>query len=210
MNGLTLGVPQAARPRLTLGPEAIDSRLGGGLARHALHEAGGAGAAAFALALAGRLPAPTIWIAAREREGALYPCGLASVGVDPQDLIVVAAPARETAWAFEQALRSGAAGAVIAEAASLPDFKHSRRLQLAARESGTLGLMLTPPRRKRGDRTPTSAAETRWRIDFARTAAREAPPRYALELQKNKSGPLGIWEVDWHAPTHRFHLAAAA
>lgn len=207
VGALLAGATQTTAPRLALGVPPADAVLGGGLAPHGLHEAFGAAAPAFALGLAGRMPAPIVWVAGQDRDGLLYPCGLADFGVQAADLIVVSAPPREAAWAFEQALRSGVAGAVVAEVRDLPDFKHSRRLQLAAREGGTLGLMLTGNGNRK--RQPTSAAETRWRVDFAPSPALNAPPRYGLNLVKNKSGSLGEWEVDWHAPTHRFHLAAA-
>jgi len=207
IEALAVGRPQGASPRLALGPAPIDAALGGGLDPHALHEAAGAGARAFAAGLAGRLEGPVVWVAHDRQEAQLYPSGMKEAGLNPENIIFVSVPAAEVAWAFEQALRSGAAATAVAEAARLPDFTQSRRLQLAAREGRALALLLAMDRRAR--RLPASAADTRWRVTPRPAAGPGAPPRYRLDLQKNKKGSTRIWEVEWHAPSHRFHLAAA-
>lgn len=206
----------SATPRLPLGPAPIDAALGGGLALRALHEAAGPAARVFAAGLAGRAAAlaggPIVWIADRARESAIYPCGLKAVGVPAETLLYVTAPPREVAWAFEQALRSGAAGAVVAEATALPDFTRSRRLQLAARDGRALALLLAPDALASGGGTPrraqASAAESRWLATPRPAAGPWAPPRFRLELLRNKKGSSGAWEVEWHDEAHRFRLAA--
>jgi len=207
----------APTPRLPLGPAPIDAALGGGLALRALHEAAGPAARVFAAGLAGRAAAaaggPIVWIADQTRDHMIYPCGLNAMGVTAGALLYVMAAPREIAWAFEQALRSGAAGAVVAEAASLPDFTRSRRLQLAARDGRALALLLAPDALGSGGgtprRTPASAAESRWRAAPRPAAGPWAPPRFRLELLRNKKGSTGAWEVEWHDEAHRFRLAAA-
>ncbi len=206
IDALAAGRSTAPAPRLTLGPGPIDAALGGGLATDALHEASGPGAVAFAAVLAGRLAGTTVWIASRERPSRLFPSGLSGLGLRMENLMFVTTSSRETGWAFEQALRSGAARVVVAEGNAPPDFTTSRRLQLAAREGATLGLLLAP---ERFGTAAASAAETRWRVTPRPVQAPWSGPGYRLELIKNKKGSRGIWEIEWDGTTHCFHLAAA-
>lgn len=194
----------APSPRLSLGPAEIDAILGGGLVRHALHEVAGPGAGFFAAALAGLAPGATAWISARSQASNIFPDGLRFSRLDTENALFISAPDREVFWAMEQALRSAATAVVVAEASGHADFTQSRRLQLAARETGTLALLLTPEGAGRR-RAPASAAETRWRV-APRPAA--GAPGYWLRLLKNKSGSLKAWEATWDAAAHRFRLAA--
>lgn len=154
-----------------------------------VHEVTGHGRLAFALALAGRLAGPVLWVRdARERDG-LYAPGLAAF-LDPARLVL----ARPTGplpvlQAIEETLRSGAVPLVIAELAEAPDLTASRRLQLAAGTGGGRGLCLLPESRLRAN-----AAETRWR-------AEPVPGDGACqhwEIVKNKRGRLGRWQVRWN------------
>ncbi len=202
------GLAGAPAPLLPVGVAEIDRQLGGGLARHGLHEAAGPGAVAFAALLAGRIGGQIIWIRTSGQVAQIDPYALAPLGLAAEKLLLADAPRQETAWAFEQALRSGAASVVIAETAAAPDFTASRRLHLAARENGVLGLLLPAPPLAAG-RLPASAAETRWRI--APAPAPDADPWAAsalrLDLLKNKKGPLGHWTVDWDSAAGRFRLS---
>ena len=141
---------------LPIGAPAIDERLQGGIVRNALHEFFGAekadstAAAAFALLLALRLPEPELrifWISGdkeRQASGRLYPPGLAEMGADPANMLLVqAADLRDALRAAADGIRSKAAGAVILEAqgnARLIDLTSTRRLALAAKEAGVLAL----------------------------------------------------------------------
>lgn len=205
LRALTAG-PQRrqAAARVKVGPTPVDAKLGGGLARHALHEICGPGGVFFAAALAGRGGRTLAWIAHDDGECRLFPQGGGTLGLAPDALLCVTAPARETLWAVEQTLRSGAVDAVVVETPEPPDFTASRRLQLAARDAGAFAVLLVPDRRRR---PAASAAETRWRA-APLPAGEGGVPRYGLELLKNKSGPLGAWEVIWDETTHRFRLAA--
>ena len=153
-----------------------------------VHEATGRGRLAFALALAGGLSGPVLWVQdARGRDG-LYAPGLAAF-LDPARIVV----ARPTGplpvlQAAEEALRSGAVPLVVAELAEAPDLTASRRLQLAAGTGGGRGLCLIP-----GERLRTNAAETRWRVEPVQGA--DALQRW--EIIKNKRGRLGAWTVRW-------------
>jgi protein ImuA len=198
-----------------LGIAAIDGALGGGLSRGALHEIAAAGevhlaaAAGFALAVSARSARKstvksTVWIAedmALAESGAPYGPGLESFGVVPEHLLTVAAArVRDLLWAMEEALRCRAVGAVIGE------LRHGeinsgavRRLSLAASESGALALLLraSPPH-------DASTAATRWIVGAAPYAS------LALELTRNRRGPLGAWTLQWSDDDERFVLATPA
>jgi len=199
----TLAKSKGAEARLSLGPPTIDRTLGGGLALPGLHEVMGSGAPAIAAMLASQVGGATAWILGRERVRRPYPCGIEIAGISPKNLLFITPHRRDALWALEQALKSGVLRAVIAEAATAPDFTESRRLQLAAVAGGALGLLLPPDSDHH-----SSAAETRWRATAIPRNSPSGFPQYRLELLKNKQGSLTCWEVDWHGPSHRFHLAS--
>lgn len=158
-----------------------------------VHEVTGRGRLAFALALAGGMAGPVLWVQdSRERDG-LYAPGIAAF-VDPARIVL----ARPTGplpvlQAVEEALRSGAAPLVVAELAEAPDLTASRRLQLAAGTGGCRGLCLLPETRLR-----TNAAETRWRAEpVPALRPRWDEARQHWEIIKNKRGRTGAWQVRW-------------
>jgi len=166
----------------------LDPRLGQ-LRRDALHEVRAAeprhavAAAGFGLGLAclarGGDPDPLVWVLETRAEaeiGALYGPGLQAWGLDPAAVLLVRAARPEALLAAgEEALRSGAAGAVLMTAwgdGRAFSLTASRRLALAAEAGGRAGLLVRaglPAAAPDG----TSAAETRWRI---RPAPSTAPP----------------------------------
>jgi protein ImuA len=196
-------------PAAPLGVEAIDRALGGGLSLGALHDlspaAPGLGAAAgFAALLALRSPReqPVLWVHmdfAAAEAGALYGPGLELLGLAMERLVSVRVPRpRDVLWAAEEALKSSAVAAVIAELTedgAAADLTATRRLSLAARDGGSLGLLL----RHRASARP-SAAATRWEV----TAAPSPSDGYGLgrtcfelHLVRNRRGPCGRWIVCW-------------
>ena len=230
---------------LPFGVDAIDNHLpGGGLARGALHEifAADAGiATAFCALLAGRLANDTenhaiLWC---ERPwtldaGALYGPALLQFGIDPARMILVR-PRRDAdaLWAMEEGLRCGRIAAVVGEIADM-SLTASRRLQLAAEETGVTALMLRP---KTDNPTP-SAAVTRWRLDAVEHGTgntstgqadgqtndqpdglandneqtRQAPPGLTFDgppgLESN--GPPGLGAARWRAELFRCRGGVAA
>ncbi len=153
-----------------------------------MHEATGPGRLAFAMALAGRLTGPVLWVQESRGRDTICPQGLATF-FDPARL-VLARPtgARAVLQVAEEALRSGAAPLVVAELAGATDLTASRRLQLAAGAGAARGLCLVPEARAR-----PNAAETRWHC----VAVPGGGARQLWELVKNKRGKLGCWEVAW-------------
>jgi protein ImuA len=194
-----------------LGIVAIDGALGGGLARGALHEIAAAGeahlaaAAGFALAVSSpRASKSTVWIAedmAHAESGVPYGPGLEAFGLAAERLLTVAAArTRDLLWAMEEALRCRAVGAVIGELRHGEiDSVAVRRLSLAAAESGALALLLraSPPH-------DASTAATRWIVGAAPDAS------FAVELTRNRRGPLGAWTLQWSDEDERFVLATPA
>lgn len=210
---------EEAAPPLPFGIAEIDGALGGGLAPAALHEITATGeaeiaaATGFTLALAARAPARAVlWIAEEmtgRESGAPYGPGLDAIGVAPERLVIVtAAHARDVLWAMEEALRCRAVGAVISELRSERGVGDVavRRLSLAATERGGLALLLrTTPS---ADATP---ADTRWIVGPAASAPTRhgiGPPRFAVQLVRNRRGVLGSWVLEWNCADQRFQLAS--
>jgi protein ImuA len=222
---------------LPLGIPAIDSALGGGLSRGALHEIAAASEAAtaaatgFALALAARPVSlrgalrnaqqvvshrgpggNLVWVVedlSLAENGAPYGPGLDGIGFAPERLITVAAARRrDVLWAMEEALRCRAVGMVIGEMRPRGiDQVATRRLALAAAAGNALGLILYTA----PDDAP-SAAVTRWIIGAASPLNAErghgiGPPRLLARLARNRRGPLGTWIVEWNSVEQRFELA---
>ncbi|MFZ1068400.1 MAG: inducible mutagenesis protein A, partial [Pseudolabrys sp.] len=112
---------------LPLGIPAIDTMLGDGLMRGALHEIAAAGEAhltavtGFALGLAAlSAPSPRLVLIAEDmalaESGALHGAGLDALGLAPERLVRVAvAHRRDLLWAMEETLRCRAVNAVIGE-----------------------------------------------------------------------------------------------
>ncbi|MEA2937445.1 MAG: protein ImuA [Alphaproteobacteria bacterium] len=202
---------------LPLGLPGVDGALAGGLACGALHELAPAGPGqigatfGFALALAARaaqgggsaLLIQTDFAAIEA--GALYGLGLDRLGLPLERVLILRVPrVLDALWAFEEALKSHALAAVLAE---LPedgaDLTATRRLALAARAGGGLGLLL------RHRRSPlASAAMTRWEV----AAALSAPDRFGglgrsafdLSLRRNRRGHGGRFIVCWDHETASF------
>ena len=206
------GFSLAEEEMLPLGLPAIDAALGGGLACAALHEVAPAApaqfgaAAGFALAVAALRTAGSrsaLFIQtdfASLEAGAPYGPGLDCFGLPMQRLIMLRVPRPVDAlWACEEALKSRGVAVVIAElpeAGEAADFTATRRLALAARAGGGLGLLL----RHRPLPIATAAA-TRWQV----AAAPSTPDRFGglghttfdLSLNRNRRGHRGRFIVSW-------------
>jgi len=209
------------RKTLPFGLSALDSCLAnGGLPWGALHEivpAPHAVVAAFGFiaAVLGRLAPPwshpLVFVLppyGLGPYGRLYGHGMRELGLDPARLILVeTARRRDTLWAIEEAVRSGAPAAVAGIIDKL-DLKTSQRLHLFAAEAG-LPLFLVRP----AHNLESSAAATRWRVGTAE-AARDrfgliTRPRWHLQLERARNGRPGEWVVEYDHVAHRFSLAAA-
>ncbi|MGH6822252.1 MAG: ImuA family protein [Methylocella sp.] len=200
----------AARRRTVLpfGIKAIDRHLpGGGLALGALHEVAGGGhgaidgaaAALFAAGIAARAGGKVLWCIPRPD---LFAPAFAQAGLGPDRVIYVEAGNETSVLAcFEEGLRHGGLGAVVAEVARL-SMTASRRLQLAAESSGAIGIAIRRWRRhtEAADFGQPTASVTRWRV-----SALPATPlpvqgvgraRWQLELIRCRAGESADFEVE--------------
>jgi len=185
---------------LPFGVKRIDSVLpGGGLALGALHEVAGGGngaidgaaAALFTAGIAARTKGKVLWCVTRQD---LFAPALAQAGVAPVRVIYVEAGDEKSVLAcFEEGLRHGGLGAVVAEVARL-SMTASRRLQLAAESSGTIGIAVRRWRRQAeaADFGQPTASVTRWRVSALPSAPLPAPgigrARWLLELMRVSGG----------------------
>jgi len=203
--------PDGGARALPVGVATIDAALGGGLRLGATHEIAPASpvhrgtAFGFALALAGRAReynhADTVaWIEttfASAETGRLYCLGLKSFGLNPAQLLVVRVPRPlDLLWATEEALLCRGVAAVIAEVTEEPALTATRRLALAARRGGGLGILL----RHHVSPAP-NAALTRWQVAAGRSPAGPfgglGPAALDLSLTKNRHGQCGRWPILW-------------
>jgi protein ImuA len=207
--------PRRGGAVLPLGLAELDRALGGGLRRNALHEIRAAetreapAASGFATALLARLAGlddrPALFVIEEEaaREGGEpYGPGLGQLGLDPGRLVIVATRRpQETLWVFEEGLRCAGLAAVLCELRGHPrtlDLTASRRLALRARENGVMGLLL-----RQAAAAEPGAALTRWRVgprpaatvdDFAAGIGR---PVWRLDLERNRAGQTGSFDLEW-------------
>lgn len=205
---------------LPFGIRAIDSRLpGGGLALDGLHEIApqtifdsACSLAFLASRLALRQGKGMIWLVSSPRGlaglGRLYGHGLRALGLDPARLILVhAGDETQAAWAMEEILRSGAAGAVAALTGGGFDAAMCRRLQLAAASAPCPLFLLRPPLA-----VSANVAVTRWRIGAA-PGPRDrfgllTAWRWRVQLERSRNGQSGSWLMEFDHVSHRLDLAA--
>ncbi len=208
---------------LPFGVPAIDAYLPeAGLARGALHEVAGdattgASAALFVAGIMARSPGQILWCVTRPD---LFAPAIAQAGLDPDRVIYVEATDEKTLLAcFEEGLRHGSLGGVVAEVARLPMIA-SRRLQLAAESTGTPGIALHRwhrPVEPANFGQPTAfdqstAAVTRWRVTPLPSAplpvAGVGRARWLVELIRNRAGECANFMVE--ACDETGHLALFA
>lgn len=205
---------------LPFGIAEIDSRLpSGGLTLGALHEIAGGGngavdgaaAALFAAGIAARTRGKVLWVITRPD---LFAPALAQAGLSPDRVIYVEAGNDKTVLAcVEEGLRHGGLGAVVGEVARL-DMTASRRLQLCAEGSGTIGIALRRWRRQTeaSDFGQPTAAATRWRVSVIPSATLPVPGvgrhRWLLELIRARAGESADFEVEACDDTGRLALPA--
>ena len=199
---------RTSRGVLPFGVDALDAALPeGGLALGALHEVAGGGAGAidgaaaalFAAGIVARSPGLVLWCVTRPD---LFAPALDQAGLDPDRVIYVEAGDEKTVLAcFEEGLRHGGLGGVVAEVARLP-MTASRRLQLAAENSGTIGIAVRRWRRatEAADFGQPTAAVTRWRISALPSTPLPVPgigrARWFVELIRCRAGECAEFVVE--------------
>jgi protein ImuA len=196
------------RKVLPFGVELVDRILpGGGLALGALHEVAGGGngavdgaaAALFAAGIAARTFGKVLWCVTRQD---LFAPAMAQAGLAPGRVIYVEAGDDKALLAcFEEGLRHGGLGAVVAEVARL-SMTSSRRLQLSAESSGAIGIAIRRWRRQTQavDFGLPTAAATRWRVSLLPSTPLPVPgigrPRWHVELIRCRAGESADFELE--------------
>ncbi len=192
---------------LPFGVSDVDERLpGGGLAYGALHEIAGGGAgtvdgaaaALFAAGISARAKGKVLWCLARPD---LFAPALSQAGLHPDRVIYCEAGKEEDVLAsMEEGLSFGGLAAVVGELVRLP-MTASRRLQLAAEKTGTLGLVVRRWRRQTeaSDYGQPTASTTRWRISVLPSqplpVAGVGRARWLAELMRAKAGECAEFEL---------------
>ena len=177
------------------------------LRRGRIHEVTGDSADIFAIMVASRLPGPVIWIGGTSAVESLTPAAVREF-LDPARIILTNCTTRkEILWAGEQTIRANNVSCVVIELHDGPDLRTSRRLQIAAEDSGCTGIVLI------AGRVHTSAAQTRWEC----VAIPGNVGSWKWCCIKNRHGKLGTWNVQWlgdrndkTGKTCIVHLAAAS
>ena len=206
------------RPPIPLGHPQADAVLGGGLRPGALHEIfaadWSAGGFAAALALLATGKKSFFWVRPDYEAmeyGTVSPGGLAELGGDPRQLILVRTRcAADALSAASDILSSPHVGALLLEMQGDPrclDLVASRRLAFAAGESGATAIVL----REGAEATP-SAAFTRWQVASAPSRQDDddwGNPVFAAQLIRHRAGGLGDFLMQWK-PEHACFTDAAA
>jgi len=171
----------------------------------------GAAAALFAAGIAARTKGKVLWIVTRAD---LFAPAIAQAGLAPDRVIhVEAGDEKALLGCFEEGLRHGGLGAVVAETAHL-SMTASRRLQLAAESSRTIGLAMRRWRRQTeaGDFGQPTASVTRWRVSVLPSAPLPVPglgrARWLVELIRAKAGESADFEVEFCDAKGRIALPA--
>lgn len=192
---------------LPFGVSEIDERLpGGGIVYGAIHEIAGGGAgtldgaaaALFAAGVAARSKGKVLWCLTRPD---LFAPALSQAGLHPDRVIFCEADKEEDVMAsMEEGLSFGGLAAVVGELVRLP-MTASRRLQLAAEKTGTMGLVVRRWRRQNeaSDFGNPTASTTRWRISVLPSeplpTAGVGRARWLAELMRVKAGEGAEFEL---------------
>ncbi|HEX4636417.1 MAG TPA: hypothetical protein VH189_09570 [Rhizomicrobium sp.] len=209
------GLPPEREPVATGHPQA-DAVLGGGLRPGCLHEVfargWSAGGFALLLALLATGNKPLFWIRPDYEAmeyGAVSPHGLLELGGDPQQLILIRTRnAADALSAANDILACPHVGALLLEIEGMPkclDLVASRRLSLAAGESGVTPLLL-----RHGAQLAPSAALTRWQVASVPSDARDddwGNPVFDAQLTRHRAGGLGSFFMKWNLQHACFETA---
>lgn len=202
------GRSTSQRVVLPFGVDVIDRHLpGGGLSLGALHEVAGgangavdgAAAALFAAGIVARTKGKVLWCVTRQD---LFAPAIAQVGLSANRVIYVEAGDEPSVLeAFEEGMRHGGLGGIVAEVAKLT-MTASRRLQLAAETSGAIGIAVRRWRRhtEAADFGQPTAAVTRWRVSTLPSRRLPVPgvgrARWQVELIRCRGAEATDFEVE--------------
>ncbi len=161
-----------------------------------IHEVTGDARASFAGVVAKKISASVIWIGRKKTIRSIHPTALEKFMNPGQIITVTCLSRKEVLWASEQALKSQGANLVISEMELGPNLTESRRLQLAAEQGVSTGLVLI------SRNAQTSSAQTRWDCYPILKNPADNMPQWHWLLTKNKAGSTGSWQVKWKGNSH--------
>lgn len=170
------------------------------------HEVCGPGAYTLAFALAARIGGQCIWVRERWDSTQINPNGFAAFIAPSELMLCNTKDQTQTLAVAEEALRSGVASLVVMTLNKPLGLTEGRRLQLAARDGTSTGLVIIP------EGMGSNAAETRWRCTpvFDPKFALQDSTLQKWERTKNKSGTLGAWYVRWDPASRRVIVVSPA
>lgn len=191
-----LGGFTPARQATSLSQNFVHLPMGVSLARGRIHEITGLSVDGFAASVISQTHGPLIWVGRKRDVYSVCPLAAQSY-FNPARLVTTECTTRkEILWAGEQALRSKGANCVVMQLCQGPNLRESRRLQLAAEEGQTLGLILIEKTAQ------SSACETRWQCNPIASEHVANDTMWEWALIKNKSGIPGVWRVSWKEDAH--------
>jgi protein ImuA len=169
----------------------------GGLPAGCIHEVKGASLASaltFSSILSARIAGTQGNIVYISPDSSLHPLGLLPyVTRLEQFLLVFVRRSQDLAWTVMEALRCPQVSAVMTVLDGL-NLTDSRRLQLAAENSGATGFLLGHP-----NSAPIAASITRWKVssNVGKPGQRFDEPTWKLDLLYCRGGRPGSWTVEW-------------
>jgi protein ImuA len=183
------GRPAGGRPVSSAGCQALDALLpAGGYAAGSVVEylrttpACGASTLAWEAAAAAWHASAGGYLVVVDTQHNFYPPALASHGIDLNQVIVVRPTSQADAvWGVDQALRTPAVAAVVAELEHIDD-RSARRLQLAAECGAGLALLI----RSAAARKQPSWAEVQWLVRSQLSAPRPTSNHWTEALSRRR------------------------
>lgn len=154
-----------------------------------------------------------VWVRqsdAKQEVGDPYWPGLAALGIDPGDLLIVQLRTfADTLRAGLEAVRCSAFNTVLIETIAPLDLTASRRLKLAAEASGVMPILI-----RHKDVPVSNAASIRWHVRLASRPERDTASRwrpiqraaFEVTLAKHPSGLAGKrWVLEWDHERREFN-----
>lgn len=198
---MVLPIHHDSQGRRPFPEQPLPGGLGLGLLRARVHEICGPSRVSLAALILGASVGPVVWISPGWVAERVYPPGLRDLA-DPGRIIFARARRPEDVlWATEEALRSGAAGIVLADLPAPPALTPVRRLHLACDAGGEvahhrgrlppLALLLTP------EEGGAQGVESRWHMASAPSGSTlvESCSAWVMRRLRARMAPPAAWEV---------------
>ncbi|MAZ01636.1 MAG: hypothetical protein CMN56_00690 [Sneathiella sp.] len=205
---IALELGRSERQVLPFGLPDIDEALQGGIDLGAMHEISGPAAVLFTQVIIRQKGEEVAWLSMENLNEEYYPYGLLQSETDPARFIVVRSQnSRDLLKAAYEVLASNAVGCVLLEVQEALTQTQMRKLQIAVKNTRTLGLILNTD--YTGSAAPESkgllgSALTRWYVQVLHWTYETT--QIELYLTKNRHGSPCHWIVEIDHATHHLHL----